>query len=62
MVDPDLRGQGIQFDGTVALGDRFVEPSLEAQCQTELIVREGVVGIEGDRAAEFALAPSQSYS
>ena len=56
-IEQDLRRQRIQFDRARALGDRFVEPSLEGQRHAELIVRERVVGIERERPPEFALAP-----
>ena len=51
--------QRIQFDRARALGDRFVEPSLEGQRHAELIVRERVIGVERERTPEFALAPCQ---
>ena len=58
-IDEDLWRQRIQFDRARALGDRFLEPSLEGQRHAELIVRERVVGVERERPPEFALAPRQ---
>ena len=58
-IDQDLGRQRIQFDRALALGDRFVEPSLEGQRHAELIVRERVIGVERERPPEFALAASQ---
>src|SRR5258708_4840165 len=58
-IDEHLWRQRIQFDRACALGDRFLEPSLEGQRHAELIVRERVIGVERKRTPEFALASSQ---
>jgi hypothetical protein len=55
-IDQDLRRQRVQFDGALALGDRFVEPPLKGQRHAELVVRKRVIRIERESAPEFALA------
>ena len=43
----------IKFHGAPAFDDRFVEPALACQSQSELIVGESEIGVELDGSAKF---------
>ena len=46
---------GSSSSGALVLSQRFIQPSLERQRQTELIVSVRVIRIEFDRSSKLAL-------
>jgi hypothetical protein len=54
ITDRNLRIERVEFRGTLALGNRFVQASLKGKCHAELIVGEGIIRIERECTAELS--------